>query len=581
MIIIGLILLVLLLLALIAVLVLVAIDFNRDNTHAPSPRVVDIIWVGTGSAASMAMRRVSDAHPEVSIYALEWGLYHNLDPEVNTLADLFVPWQNPIWSRSIVDIPDPGRLFQTTVCQHGNMLGGTGNHDFTQTYYPSDYLLNAKWAAAGGSEWNAANARVRFKRSETFFGTPNPSRGTTGCLAVLNSSFEVGGSTADQIMRRIPTWFTADASVPFVDDYNLGQSTSATLNQQNWLRPVMGPPVRSAPGLDCLGPLVDTTGAGIGAHANLTVELGAFATKLLINADRHAYGVQYIDKHGQEQTILANKEIVVSMGAFNTPPFLERSGYGNATKLSALGITTIYDNPLVGEGLMNHIGVPFIVNTNATFSPIALESFQALLSVLPEMNGTRLIQMFGATVLSAFLQQTTQRLLNIPTPGLSAFTVFAFLMQPLSVGSVHIVSSQPSKEPLLQHNTFTDPTNRDMRAMLETMRSLKHLFDAQAAADVSHSYDIIYPTAAAWADSTNATLTAQIQSISFYASHWAATCRMGPLGAGVVDGSLKLQGITGVRIVDNSVSPDVNDGNTRATAVLIGEAAGDFINAEL
>ena len=62
--------------------------------------------------------------------------------------------------------------------------------------------------------------------------------------------------------------------------------------------------------------------------------------------------------------------------------------------------------------------------------------------------------------------------------------------------------------------------------------------------------------------------------------HCAGTCRMGVDPAAVVDTRLRLNGIAGLRVVDNSIMPTVISSNTNAAAIMIGEKAADMIRAD-
>ena len=61
--------------------------------------------------------------------------------------------------------------------------------------------------------------------------------------------------------------------------------------------------------------------------------------------------------------------------------------------------------------------------------------------------------------------------------------------------------------------------------------------------------------------------------------HGAGTCKMGPATdpTAVVDPSLRVRGIDGLRIADGSIMPEVVNATTNAACVMIGEKASDLV----
>lgn len=86
---------------------------------------------------------------------------------------------------------------------------------------------------------------------------------------------------------------------------------------------------------------------------NLHVVLNATATKIIIENGK-AVGVQYY-KLGEFRTARANKEVVVSGGAVNSPQLLLLSGIGPQKHLKAVNVSVVKDLPGVGENLHNHV----------------------------------------------------------------------------------------------------------------------------------------------------------------------------------------------------------------------------------
>jgi choline dehydrogenase len=62
--------------------------------------------------------------------------------------------------------------------------------------------------------------------------------------------------------------------------------------------------------------------------------------------------------------------------------------------------------------------------------------------------------------------------------------------------------------------------------------------------------------------------------------HQVGTAKMGRDAMSVVDGSLKVYGVEGLRIADGSIMPRITTANTMAPCVVIGERAAEAIKQE-
>src|SRR6185503_11526496 len=94
---------------------------------------------------------------------------------------------------------------------------------------------------------------------------------------------------------------------------------------------------------------------------NLTIQPHALATRVLVK-DGRAHGLEYTVK-GKPTVAYADREVVLSGGAVNSPRLLLLSGIGPADELGALSINTVHNLPGVGKNFQDHMDVYLTAET--------------------------------------------------------------------------------------------------------------------------------------------------------------------------------------------------------------------------
>ena len=152
----------------------------------------------------------------------------------------------------------------------------------------------------------------------------------------------------------------------------------------------------------------------------------------------------------------------------------------------------------------------------------------------------------------------------------NGFSCHVCLLRPKSRGSVWLQSADPTQPPAIDPNFFGDPA--DLEAMVAGFKTTKRLLDAPALKAIQTADAF---TAGVESDEQiRKALRARTDTVY----HPVGTCKMGvndPMA--VVDPTLKVYGVEGLRIADASIMPDIIGGNTNAPTIMIGEKAADMI----
>ena len=310
--------------------------------------------------------------------------------------------------------------------------------------------------------------------------------------------------------------------------------------------------------------------------------------KLVLDGKR-VTGVE-IERAGEKKTISAERDIVMALGAFNTPQTLMLSGIGPSHELVQQGIEVQHELPGVGQNLQDHI------DTWVKQKSTKYETYGLSPRVLHKNIGHVLKWIFSRR--GAFTSNTAEAGGFIRShddaerPDLQLFfcttiasaqaadsffvhgwAMHATDLRPYSRGHVGLHNADPHHQPLIQHNFCQD--DRDMQNLVRGIRIMRHISDQPAFKD--YIGEEVDPGRDMQSDDE---LRSYIKSNCMTMYHPTSTCAMGTGKMAVTDPlTMKVHGLEGLRIADASVFPAVTSGNTMAPTVAVAERSADLIVA--
>lgn len=313
---------------------------------------------------------------------------------------------------------------------------------------------------------------------------------------------------------------------------------------------------------------------------NLTMLRSAQVLKVLLEGER-AIGVEVLHA-GEIRQVRASSEVILCAGGLGSPRLLLLSGIGPAEKLARAGIKPRVDRRDVGRNLQNHVRVKLAYRTRgARTARDFISPVQAIKAGLEYLTGAGVL---GRSILSAGglirsraevpapdigvifspgLMGTGSGLLG-PIPREHGFSVFVRQARPWSRGELYLKSADPTAAPAIETRYFSDP--RDMPVMVKGLHATRAIFARSEIARVIAQHD------------TSEITPSAIAHTAGHAFHPVGACRIGADAESVVDPTLRVRGVEGLRIADTSVIPTIPKGGTNAPAMVIAERAAAFIS---
>ncbi|GAM38032.1 glucose-methanol-choline oxidoreductase [Talaromyces pinophilus] len=565
----------------------------------------DFIVVGGGTAGNAVAGRLAE-NPHVRVLVVEAGI-PNPDQieEITTPSKAFTlrgskyDWA---YKTTMIKRDDYERVEKPNT--RGKTLGGSSCANYF-TWIPGSKPTFDDWEQFGGSEWTWDNCVEYLRKCATYHDDENL---YSSDLKKIGTGGPVNVSHADLVPEMKPfrdalTQAWLDKGGVLTEDIYSGEMRGLT---------------------HCVDTIYKGERQGsflyLKNKPNVTILYGVNSKKLIIDpVTKICSGVTVISEaYGTEISVYASREVILSQGVFETPKLLLLSGIGPAAELVKHGIESIVVSPHVGQHLLDHPIVPFVLQLKDGYGlddhilrPGPLND-AAISTYKKDKTGpasSGFLELVGFPRIDERLNKYAEyREAKVANGGLDPFgpagqphfeldfvglwssafqwhfpmpekgnymTVIVDLLRPLSEGQVTLNNTNALTQPNINLNFFGN--DLDILAMREGVRWTYDVLTKGAGFKdlVVSEYPWKMPL-----DSDDEMKRAVLDR-SQTGFHPCGTARLSKnIQQGVVDPKLRVHGIKNLRIADASIIPVIPDCRIQNSVYMIGEKAADIIKAD-